>query len=116
VSSDVPITLGSQVFGVDFECRDAVEGSLDVRGYVALIIDGRSVGARTGVRMGGFDAMETISAGRSVAYAVTADYVSPNPFPAVACITSRSSSRGPGLRMRARPSNSVSRVTSSGRT
>ncbi|MGB7356857.1 MAG: hypothetical protein WA944_02015, partial [Mycobacterium sp.] len=45
-----------------------------------LTVDGHVAGSLTGVRMAGFDPMQTVSAGRSVAYSVSGEYVSPNPF------------------------------------
>nr|WP_162605238.1 hypothetical protein [Mycolicibacterium sp. CH28] len=51
-----------------------------VVGDVVLTIDDHVVGSLAGMQMAGFDPMQTVSAGRSVAYSVTADYTSPNPF------------------------------------
>jgi len=80
VASGEPITLGRCVFGVDFIRTGAGDGLFDIVGDVVLTADERTVGSLTGVRMAGFDPMQTVSAGRSVAYSVSGDYVSPNPF------------------------------------
>ena len=80
VTSAEPISLGRCVFGVDFTRTGSVPGALDAVGDVALTIDDRMVGSLAGMQMAGFDPMQTVSAGRSVAYSVTANYASPNPF------------------------------------
>ena len=80
VISDEPITLGQHMFGVDFTRTDTGEGLFEVVGEVMLVIDERAVGSRPGVHMTGFDPFQTVSAGRSVAYSVSGDYVSPYPF------------------------------------
>lgn len=80
ITSDEPISLGRSVFGVAFTRTGAGPGPLEVVGDVALTVDDRQVGSQAAMRMAAFDPMQTVSAGRSVAYAVTADYSSPNPF------------------------------------
>lgn len=80
VHSDEPITQGNIVVGVLFERTGTGEGTFTVVGDITLIIDGRKVGSATGIQMAGFDPMQTVSAGRSVAYSVSSQYISPNPF------------------------------------
>ncbi|WP_370332005.1 arylsulfatase [Mycolicibacterium hippocampi] len=80
VTSTDPIGLGRYMFGVSFTRTGAGEGLFDVIGDVVLTVDERVAGSLTGLRMAGFDPMQTVSAGRSVAYSVSGDYVSPNPF------------------------------------
>ncbi|MGB3356412.1 MAG: sulfatase-like hydrolase/transferase [Mycobacterium sp.] len=80
VVSDEAIALGRCTFGVEFRRTGPGEGPFDMIGDVVLTVDERTVGSRTAVRMAGFDPMQTVSAGRSVAYSVSADYVSPNAF------------------------------------
>jgi arylsulfatase len=80
ITSDEPISAGRHVFGVVFTRTGAGPGPLDVVGDVALTVDDRRVGGQLGMRMAGFDPMQIVSVGRSVAYAVTADYASPNPL------------------------------------
>ena len=75
IASD-PITLGRHVFGVDFVRNDVVAGTLDVIGVASLLVDGEVVGSAE-VRMAGLDGMQTVTAGRSVVYAVSARYTSP---------------------------------------
>ncbi|CAN5356408.1 arylsulfatase AtsA [soil metagenome] len=75
-----PIRLGRSTFGATFTKTGAGYGPLDVVGDVVLTIDGHEVGALTDVHMGILDSVQTVSAGRSVAYSVSADYTSPNPF------------------------------------
>ncbi|OYN75731.1 arylsulfatase [Mycolicibacterium sphagni] len=80
VTSDEPISLGRYVFGVRYTPTGAGAGPLDVLGDVALTIDDREVATYAGLRMPGLDPKQPVSAGRSVAYSVTAGYTSPNPF------------------------------------
>lgn len=80
VTSSAPIEPGRRVLGVAFTRTGAGDGPVGVVGDVVLTVDDRVVGALTGVQMGGLDSMQTVSAGRSVAYSVSAAYVSPNPF------------------------------------
>ncbi|CAN5459323.1 sulfatase-like hydrolase/transferase [soil metagenome] len=80
LTSVEPITLGHHVFALHFTRTGAVDDTFDVLGEAHLTVDGRTVGTRTGVRMTGLDMMQTVSAGRSLAYSVSAGYTSPNPF------------------------------------
>ena len=75
-----PIAPGRHEFAVDFIRGSALAGSLDVVGDAHLSVDGTDVGVRPDVRMAGLDAMQAMTAGRSVAYSVSARYASPNPF------------------------------------
>ncbi|WP_099021570.1 arylsulfatase [Mycolicibacterium palauense] len=78
VASSGPIEVGRSVVAVSFTRTGVGEGPLQVVGDVVLTVDGREVGALTGVKMGVLDSVQRISAGRSVAYSVSADYASPN--------------------------------------
>jgi len=80
VTSSGPINLGRHVFGVAFTVTGDGEGPFDVVGDVVLSVDGRVEGSLDGVRMTRLDSVQTVSAGRSIAYSVSADYVSPNPL------------------------------------
>lgn len=80
VTSAHPIPLGSRLFGVRYSRTGAVDGTMDMVGDVALLVDGQPVGTATRVRMTGLDIMQTVSAGRSVTYSVSAAYTSPFPF------------------------------------
>lgn len=80
ITADEPISSGRHVFGVAFTRTGSGPGPLDVVGDVAVTVDDRRVGSQLGMRMAGFDPMQIVSVGRSVAYAVTADYASPNPL------------------------------------
>jgi arylsulfatase len=80
VTSAESISPGRCVFGVDFTRTGSGPMPLDVVGDVVLTMDGREVATLGGVRMAGFDPMQVISAGRSVAYSVSAGYASPFPF------------------------------------
>jgi len=80
VVADEPITVGRHVFEVDFRRTGPVEGTLDMLGDVAVMIDDRVVGAADAVRMTGLDLMQRTCAGRSVTHSVSARYRSPFPF------------------------------------
>ncbi|MBI3226885.1 MAG: arylsulfatase [Mycolicibacterium cosmeticum] len=80
VTSDETITLGSHAFEVRYTRTGSVEGTLDMVGAVALLVDGRVVGTAEQVRMTGLDIMQTVSAGRGVTYSVSPAYTSPFPF------------------------------------
>jgi arylsulfatase len=80
VTSAESISLGRCVFGVDFTRTGSGPAPLDVVGDVVLTMDDREVAALGGARMAAFDPMQVISAGRSVAYSVSARYASPFPF------------------------------------
>ncbi|MCF6391096.1 arylsulfatase [Mycobacterium sp. MBM] len=80
VTSAEPIGLGRWVFSVEFTRTGTGPGPLDVVGDVVLRVDDHEVGSLAGMRVAGFDPMQTVSAGRSVAYSVSAQYVSPNPL------------------------------------
>ncbi|CAN5442828.1 sulfatase-like hydrolase/transferase [soil metagenome] len=80
LTSAEPITLGHHEFTVRFTKTGVVDGTIDVLGSAVLTIDGREVGTVEAVRMAGHDMMQTVSAGRSVAYSVSAGYTSPNPL------------------------------------
>ncbi|MGY4708370.1 arylsulfatase [Mycolicibacterium sp. CBM1] len=80
VTSAETISIGQCVFGVDFTRTGSGPGPFDVIGDVVLWVDDREAGFLAGVRMAGFDPMQAVSAGRSVAYSVSAEYVSPDPF------------------------------------
>ncbi len=78
--ADQPIRLGRNVFGVVFERTGIVDGTMDVRGDITLYLDGHVVAAMTDMHMASIDMMQTISVGRSVAYAVSKRYASPFGF------------------------------------
>ncbi|SOX55901.1 Arylsulfatase [Mycobacterium ahvazicum] len=80
VTSSEPIKLGHSIFSAEFTRKGTGSGLFDVIGDVVLSVDGRAVGSLTGMQMTGFDPAQPVSAGRSVAYSVSGDYVSPNPF------------------------------------
>lgn len=80
VTSDETITLGSHAFEVRYTRTGGVEGTLDMVGAVALLVDGRVVGTAEQVRMTGLDIMQTVSAGRGVTYSVSPAYTSPFHF------------------------------------
>jgi len=80
ITSRTPVTPGRRSVGVKFARNGAIEGTFDVSGDVALYIDDDIVGSLGAVRMTGLDLMQTVSAGRSVAYSVSANYTSPYPY------------------------------------
>jgi arylsulfatase len=80
VTSARPIPLGRRLFEVRYARTGAVDGTMDMVGDVALLVDGQLAGTATRVRMTGLDIMQTVSAGRGVTYSVSAAYTSPFPF------------------------------------
>ncbi|MGK2854748.1 MAG: sulfatase-like hydrolase/transferase, partial [Microbacteriaceae bacterium] len=80
IVADEPISLGEHVFEVIYVRTRSVDGTLDMLGDVTMTMDGRVVGMADGVRMTGLDIMQRTSAGRSVAYSVSAAYSSPFAF------------------------------------
>jgi arylsulfatase A-like enzyme len=79
-TADERVMLGRCVFGVAFTRTGTGPGPLEVVGDVVLTMDDRHVGSFAGMRLMGFDPKQTVSAGRSVAYSVSANYASPNHF------------------------------------
>lgn len=80
ITATAPIPLGRHVVEIRFTRRQAVEGTFDVSGDVDMSVDDRTVGSFIGMRMTGLDFLQTVSAGRSVAYSVSADFTSPYPY------------------------------------
>ncbi|MHA3020046.1 arylsulfatase [Mycobacterium sp. BMJ-28] len=80
VASATPVPLGRHAFEVRYIRTGSVDGTLDMTGDVQLLIDGQAVGSAAQVRMTGLDIMQTVSAGRSVTYSVSAGYSSPFPL------------------------------------
>lgn len=80
VTSTEPATVGRHVFGVQFTRTGTGAGPFDVVGDLEITVDGRSAGSHTGLQMAGFDPMQPVTAGRSVAHSVTAEYASPHPL------------------------------------
>lgn len=80
IVADEPITLGPNVFGVKFTRSATIDATTAVTGDAELLINDRVVGSLTGVRMAALEFMQTITAGRSVTYSVSASYDSPFPF------------------------------------
>lgn len=80
IAAESLIPLGNHTFGVNFRRTAGIEGTFDVIGDVELFVDNETIGALPAMRMAGLDIMQSVSAGRSVAYSVSPDYTSPFPF------------------------------------
>ncbi|MDY6998198.1 MAG: arylsulfatase [Actinomycetota bacterium] len=80
LSTAGPVTEGQHELGVRFTRTGTGSGMFDVVGDAVLTVDGRVAGAVEQMQMSGFDPMQPVTAGRSVAYSVSADYTSPNPL------------------------------------
>ena len=74
------VPVGRHVFGARFTPTGGVEGRLEVVGEVELTVDDQVLGSCARVRMAALDPMQPVTAGRSVAYSVSADYRSPSPL------------------------------------
>ncbi len=80
ITSDDQVRLGRSVFAVTFTRTGSVDARMEVIGDVTLRIDDETVGSATGMRMAALDMIQTVSAGRSVAYSVSAEFTSPYRF------------------------------------
>ena len=80
VTSDEPIAVGRHAVEIRFSRTGSDGGPFDAVGGLELIVDGRTVGMLDGMTMAGFDPMQQVTVGRSVAYSVSRDYASPNPL------------------------------------
>jgi arylsulfatase len=78
--ADRRVPVGMHILAVRFARTGTVPGSIDVLGDAELVVDGEVVASFPGMRMAFLDLMQAVSAGRSTAYSVSAEYVSPFPL------------------------------------
>ncbi len=96
IVAEEPISLGDHVFEVRFTSEQAA--GFEVSGGAELVVDGRVAGTYSGLRLAALDMMQSVSAGRGVAYSVSADFVTPFALAGAVLHEVRISFDGQGLR------------------
>ena len=77
VTTDELLTVAPHTIAVRFTRTGTVDGTMNMIGDAALLVDGRVAGHGSGLRLMGLDVMQRVSVGRSVVHPVADGYASP---------------------------------------